>query len=512
MRVSGYVISTVLPDSDYALLLHGYTGAVDKVSKALASALMQTRGKDIAEFLDVMPDGNLDALKARGYVTELDGEAERQLLVRLALELHHSDLRNTPAGFMFVPAYTCNLRCPYCFQPHEYHRGEGRYKQILSRELVDAGFKIGERLGAPGALAHHLGLLPDSSPQEWTGAPGKKIGLFGGEPLNDTTEAIVRYILGQAVSRGMTVTAISNGVELARYADILGPTGLSELQITLDGTANTHDRRRVGPGFKETFAQISDNIDLALSRGVRMSLRMNVDSVNSAELESLSDYCSRRGWTTNPLFGAHAASVRPEGNYRKESSKADLVEQTMDLHQRKQSSFYSYERIARETLENCLFSEGYAFKGVANCSAESGLLMFDPLGDVYACWEEIGNSDLRVGTYDSNGIEFEGEKMHRWLSRFPGAIDECSRCPYALIHLSGCGKHAADQTGTIFASACESFQEYFPRTLSQVFDELEARMNDRPVRFQPQPKSMHIKRADREGLPANSASFESKFN
>src|SRR3954471_14648654 len=142
MRVSGYVISTVLPDSDYALLLHGYTGAVDKVSKALASALMQTRGKDIAEFLDVMPDGNLDALKARGYVTELDGEAERQLLVRLALELHHSDLRNTPAGFMFVPAYTCNLRCPYCFQPHEYHRGEGRYKQILSRELVDAGFKI----------------------------------------------------------------------------------------------------------------------------------------------------------------------------------------------------------------------------------------------------------------------------------------------------------------------------------------------------------------------------------
>jgi uncharacterized protein len=489
MRISGYLISTELPDSDYALLLHGYTGAVDKVTKRLGDALRRTRGEDVAEFLHVIPDADLNTLKARGYVTDLDPEAERQLLVRLALELHHSDLLNTPAGFMFVPAYTCNLRCPYCFQPHEYHRGKGRYGQILTRELVDAGFSIGERLGAPGALARHLGLLTESVPPECVGSPGKKVGLFGGEPLSDATEEIVRYIVGQAAARGMTVTAITNGVELARYADVLGPPGLSELQITLDGTANTHDRRRVGPGFKETFVQICNNIDLALSYGVQLSLRMNVDSINSAELESLSDYCDARGWTANPLFSAHAAAVRPEGNYRKETSRLELVEKTMDLHQRKQSSFYSYESIARETLENCLFSQGYAFKGVANCSAETGLLMFDPLGDVYACWEEIGEPRLRVATYDPDGIKFEGERMHRWLSRFPGAIDECSRCPYALIHLSGCGKHAADHSGTIFASACESFQQYFPRTLSNAFDELDAEINSQPVRFRPQPKN-----------------------
>jgi uncharacterized protein len=489
MRVSGYLISTDLPEGAYSLLMHGYTGAIDKVNRSLGNALLKTRGMDIDQLLSVIPDADIGILKKRGYVTDLDEHSERQLLIRIALELHHSDLRNTPAGFMFVPAYTCNLRCPYCFQPHEYHRGEGRYNQILTRDQVDWGFKIGERLGAPGALARHLGLLNETEAREWTGAPGRKIGLFGGEPLGDTTESIVRYIIDQAMTRGMTVTAITNGVELGRYADVLGPSALSELQITLDGTAKTHDRRRVGPGFKQTFGLISNNIDLCLSKGVRISLRMNVDSVNSAELESLSDYCDARGWTANPQFSAHAASVRPEGNYRKEASKADLVEQTMDLQQRKQSAFSSYEKTARETLENCLFGEGYAFKGVANCSAESGLLMFDPLGDVYSCWEEIGNPRLRVGTYDAEGIAFEGERMHRWLSRFPGAIEECSRCPYALIHLSGCGKHAADYAGSIFASACESFQQYFPRTLSKVFDELEAELNQRPVRFQPQPKT-----------------------
>jgi uncharacterized protein len=490
MRVSSYVIGTELPKSDFFLLLHGYTGAVDKVPKTLGQALIDTRGGATSDLLHKVPQADLDTLAKRGYITELSVEAERQLLVSIALQLHTSDLTNTPAGFMFVPAYTCNLRCPYCFQPHEYHQGQGKYSTVLSRELVDAGFRIGQSLGVPGALARSVGLLETSEDSVQLNSAGKskKVGLFGGEPLSSSTEDIVRYIAAQAAARGMILTAITNGVELARFTDLLGPFNLAELQITLDGTAQTHDHRRVGPGFKQTFARICDNIDLALSRGVRISLRMNVDSVNAAELESLSDFCSERGWTGNHLFGAHAATVSAEGNYRKGiMSRAELVEKTMDIAERKTSAFYSYEKAAKETLENCLFSEGYAFKGVANCSAESGLLMFDPFGDVYSCWEEIGDSSLRVATYCADGIMFEGERMARWLSRFPGAIDECSRCPYALIHLSGCGKHAADHSGTIFANACESFQEYFPRTLSNVYDAFEAGLQKRPSRFEPRP-------------------------
>jgi uncharacterized protein len=56
-------------------------------------------------------------------------------------------------------------------------------------------------------------------------------------------------------------------------------------------------------------------------------------------------------------------------------------------------------------------------------------MMFDPLGDVYSCWEEIGDQRKRIATYGPEGVEFIPETAARWLSRFPGAIEQCSDCP-----------------------------------------------------------------------------------
>jgi uncharacterized protein len=112
---------------------------------------------------------DVECLAKRGYVTELSEEAERQLLVKIAIELHTGDLTDTPASLMFVPAYMCNLHCPYCFQPHDYHQGRGKYSTILSRDLVDANFRIGQEFHAPGALARHVGLLPEAAEKKLHG-------------------------------------------------------------------------------------------------------------------------------------------------------------------------------------------------------------------------------------------------------------------------------------------------------------------------------------------------------
>src|SRR5262249_18302732 len=125
------------------------------------------------------------------------------------------------------------------------------------------------------------------------------------------------------------------------------------------------------------------------------------------------------------------------------------------------------------TLFACLSGEGYPFKRIANCSAETGQLMFDALGDVYACWEDVGTRELRIGTYGSDGLAFEERIAEQWLTRYPGAIEQCSTCPYALIHRSGCAAHARSATGMLATSACENFQSYFPSTLAHVYEEFE---------------------------------------
>jgi uncharacterized protein len=471
-RVSGYTIAAPLSDDGY-VLLHGYTGTVDKVRGRIGQFLAEHAGQQV-ERPAFMPKPAWDFLIERGYVTDLDQEDERQAVVQLAETLHNLDLAESPIGFMFIPAYTCNLRCPYCFQSHDLHAGKGQFGRVLSCKQVDDAFRIIDRMSAPGALAAAVGLHADQEAATSPPRPGTgDICLFGGEPLAGNTLDVVTHIVASASERGRGVAAVTNGVELAAFKDLLGPGKIRELQITLDGSAPFHDRRRVGPGFKKTFDLISHNIDLALAQGVSLSLRMNVDSRNAAEVESLTDYAAARGWSGNPLFSGNAAAVTGEKLAHGLMTQADLTRLTMDIRSRKPGTIRGYEKIAEDVLRDAMFSQAYPFSRVANCAAETGMLMFDAFGDVYSCWEEIGEPAHRTATYDADGLRFVGDVARTWLSRFPGAIEECSRCPYALIHTSGCGKHAAQMTGTIFASACESFQEYFPASLAFAYERLE---------------------------------------
>lgn len=146
------------------------------------------------------------------------------------------------------------------------------------------------------------------------------------------------------------------------------------------------------------------------------------------------------------------------------------------------STVSSYDRFAKDIIRACLGGEPYPFKQGGNCSAEVGLLMFDCFGDVYACWEEAGHRERRIGTYDASGVvQFDRQIAAQWFSRFPGAIEQCTNCPYALIHSSGCAKHAFDQSGTTLSAACESFQSYFPPTLAEAWRRAEEQILSLPL-------------------------------
>jgi len=472
MRFSSYNIGTLLKDQNYYLLLHGYTGAVDKVEADFGKYFIDYRGEDCQEFLNGASSDFILYLQKRGYITTLSHNEEQKLLIKISTEIHKNDVENSVPGFMFIPSYKCNLRCPYCFQPHEMHRGEGKYSKILTKEQVDDVFKIIDKYNYGGSIYKSV-IEGKSLEFENLNTKNLKIGLFGGEPLTNETKDVVEYIVKLTHDRGGSVMAITNGVELDVYENILKPNYLDELQITLDGTNSFHDKRRVGPEFKKTFQIISNNIDLALRNNVIVNLRMNIDSTNIAEIESITDYSIAKKWTDYPNFKANAAVVTPEGKHKELVTKTQLIDETIRLSTTKKSPFFSYENVAKEILEIALIDNKYPYFTSVNCSSETGLLMFDSMGDVYSCWEELGEIDKRIGTYNSNGINFNKHIAEKWLNRFPGTIEQCSNCPYALIHTSGCAKHAEKLEGSIYNSACESFQEYFPITLASAYSHIE---------------------------------------
>lgn len=485
MRVSQYIVGCALTDDRFFILLHGFRGSVDKVTAEIGKYLVGNRGREL-ENPPWSPESHAHLhLLERGYITDLSETAERELLVEVAGAIHESDIAKSAPGFVFVPAYTCNLRCPYCFQPHEMHSGRDKFATIMTPARVDDAFRVIDRLsGRPLVSAlSSLGSVVSGAEIDEGIRSGTNVGLFGGEPLAANTRDIVEYIHSGAHRRGLPLWAVTNGVQLELFEDLLGPEGIQELQITLDGMPEVHDRRRIGPGFRHTFDKILDNIDLALGAGAHVSVRMNIDQSNISHVVQLNQLFIERGWSDDSKFSSDAAVVTGEASHEQLVSHAELVAATRDIAEDGRSCVSSYETRAHGLLRRALANE-YPFTRVTTCAAETGALMFDAFGDVFSCWEEIGQKERRVGTYTDGVLNLDEAITSAWLSRFPGAIDQCSECPYALIHTAGCANHARTSSGTIFAAACEGFQDYFPKTLANAYDDLESEIlgcaNPRP--------------------------------
>ena len=145
LRTSSYTIYVNLPDNeDEVLLVHGYTGAYDKVSRGVATFLRGRQGKTAkplygdwspepeagegGQGTDLPSDATIDLLRQQGYLTELSRDDEEGFFSRLAGALHARALRQAPS-YIFMPTYDCNLRCSYCYQDHM--RTDCSFKHLL---------------------------------------------------------------------------------------------------------------------------------------------------------------------------------------------------------------------------------------------------------------------------------------------------------------------------------------------------------------------------------------------
>ncbi len=480
LRASSYVVYVDLPDTDQELLLvHGYTGAYDRVSRGVATYVRSLEARRApkplyGEWTDSpsVPEGTappssatLEILRRRGYLTELTLEQESEIFARLATSLHERKARQMPS-YIFMPTYQCNLRCAYCFQDHM--RTDPRFAHLLrtmTPQMVDRIFAAMPRIEALHGI-------------EPNGSHHRRIGFFGGEPLLAENRSIVEHIMTQARSCGSAdFWAVSNATDLDAYADLLGPGQLADIQVTLDGPPAEHDQRRIYADGSGSFERIASNVTLALTHGAGISVRLNLDRNNIATLPRLADEIIDRGWDRHPGFSAYTAPIRAENDKtdaRSTFSTWELDKALVELRSR----FPQLEVIRRpdDGIKNRarrIFSEALAEAPSyreAFCAAHQGMYLFDVFGDIYACWEKTGDTKVRSGYVTADGnVVIDAAVNALWRSRTVASNPVCRSCRYALYCGGGCAVLAMASTGKYHANFCDGFANRFRANVAEAY-------------------------------------------
>lgn len=416
LRTSSYLIPVKLESEENKyLLIHGYTGAIDIVSEELLTKINSISSEnDISE-------NTLQILLKRGYVTRKSKEDEYAYVARIANALHREcDILYTT--FTWVVTYNCNFRCPYCF--------EGRDKKDGNRQLAFTKEQVDIAYDAQDKIQPHKKLRKNT------------ITLYGGEPLLAENKEIVNYIVEEGRKRGYKFVAVTNGYEIDHYLNLLSADSIYKLQITVDGPKKIHDQRRIHYKNHNTFDKIIQNIGLALEKDIKVVIRMNSDDQNIEQYTELQNYFTEKGFYKYTKFEFYSAIL-------KDNNSMSLIDHSNLKFLSAQSFFEKQQRLTVYDEDSDIYQNIYnslskkcplTYKSIS-CAAQANGCVLDPLGNIYPCWEVIGQKEYIKGTYSKQKVTWNMDVLNKWKHTNIAQKEPCNHCKYALLCGGGCPYH-----------------------------------------------------------------------
>jgi uncharacterized protein len=212
--------------------------------------------------LSSLPSQWLEVLKKTQFIINTDFDELNFIKFRYYRSLYSND----SLTLVILPTLWCNFDCPYCFE----------YKKpvFMNRKVEDALIKWIENNYRHKRRIH--------------------IGWFGGEPLLakdiifHLTERIKKFCrdIGATYSSNL----VTNGFYLDKdFQSKIPSLGIKNIQITLDGYEEEHNKLRKQRNGKGSFDQIFENI-LSFCNGVKdckLTLRINCSDINYESIPKL---------------------------------------------------------------------------------------------------------------------------------------------------------------------------------------------------------------------------------
>ena len=349
----------------------------------------------------------------------------------------------------FVPNYSCNFNCSYCYQGDYRSKGAG-----LDKDIIDAFFR-------------HID-------EDFAGRR-RYITLFGGEPLllGKSHRNLIKYIIESAAGRNTDIAVVTNGYHIREYIDLFRQARIREIQVTLDGTREVHDSRRTLKNGQGTFDRISEGVDMLLEDSIPVNLRMVADRDNIENLPELAQFAIDRGWTAYSHF-----STQLGRNYELHDCQAgrerlfSRIEMYSELYRliKKHPHILDFHKPAF-SVSRTLYETGELPAPLFDaCTGTKTEWAFDFTGNIYACTATVGKTGEELGVFFPERVMYR-DKIEEWEERDILSIIECRECSLSLICGGGCAAVAKNRNGCTVSPDCRPVKELLELGISAYFPE-----------------------------------------
>lgn len=181
----------------------------------------------------------------------------------------------TPNGYTIVTTTGCNARCFYCY---EKNIERNNMTKETASDVADLAIK--NYLKQPEGKRRLVSF-------SW----------FGGEPLynQEAIDTICEKLSREKIP--FKSTMITNGYlfDEATVRKSIFLWNLKSVQITLDGTEEKYNKaKNYANDDKNPFKTVTDNIEKLLSKGINVSIRINVGYYNLNDTDKLIDFINKR--------------------------------------------------------------------------------------------------------------------------------------------------------------------------------------------------------------------------
>ena len=230
-----------------------------------------------------------------------------------------------------------------------------------------------------------------------------------------------------------SASIITNGYLLTEaVCDKLIELGVTDVQITLDGDAKTHNSRRPLVNGGNTYDTIIENLDKIHGK-IGIAIRINIDKENQDDVQKVIDELKERHIYEDVFcyLGLVTAANGTCQNCTCMSSEK-YSEFNLDFWLRNDIPLESFYPKPMGNYCGADYAQGY---------------VIDAKGNLYKCWSDVGIMERRIGTLrewmdTKQEPDITDAQVQRVTAEYmlydPTEDEKCSTCKFMPICLGGC--------------------------------------------------------------------------